>query len=326
MRDEGMATKKFQNNLEKLGLDVNSSEMQVFRAVFTAAGKMEKFVKFGKITVSLEKLMNKKYTKAYIYRRLSDLEEKELIVADNIHSPRTYAIRETNVANALEKMRKLKLSECLEKRQKVTTVINRLKSVKSEDLALMLHKQLAGTMSVKDSGIIEGIENIRSTIIREFADEAKQGDVVRVLGHVSTLAEGLGPGGVTELRVMQAGFRGVKVRGLLTPVSQVKPDANILASHLMPLADIFSEAAKTGNIHLRMTREPVNTYRIVSLNEDKMLLYLTHAKESDVAALVQRHDNPGLLDDALRKFDELWEDSIDVLEMVKNITQKGQAA
>jgi hypothetical protein len=321
-----VTTKRFRSNLEKLGVDINASEMQVFRAVLMAAGGTDKYVKYVDIAESLESIAKKKYTKAYIYRRLSDLEESGFIVKDDIRSPRTYAISETRIAKGLETKRKKKLSESLSKRQELTTKINRFKSIKSQELALMLHKQLAGVSEIDDSLLIEGVENVRSTIIREFADGAKEGDVVRVLGHASTLADGLGPGGVTELRVMQAGFRGVKVLGLLTPVGQDTLDVNLIAKHLVPLADVFEKAAGTGNIQLRISHEPINTYRIVSLNEEKMLLYLTHAKESDVAALVHRKDNPGLLDDALRTFNEIWETSVDVLEIVKQIAQKEQAA
>jgi len=317
-----VASKNLQTKLEKLGVDMSSSEMQVFRAVLMAAGSTEKPVNYHEIATSLESIANKKYTKAYIYRRLNSLEEGGFIIADTIHSPRTYTVTESSVATALESRRKEKLSENLTRRQEITTRINRLKSLKSQDLALMLHKQLAGASSIEDSLLIEGVENVRSAIIREFADGANEGDIVRVLGHASTLAEGLGPSGVTELRVMQAGLRGVKVLGLLTPVGQDTFDVELLAKHLVPLADVFEKAASTGNIQLRLSREPINTYRIVSLNEDKMLLYLTHAKESDVAALVHRKDNPGLLDDALRTFDEIWETSIDVLEIVKQMAQK----
>jgi DNA-binding PadR family transcriptional regulator len=321
-----VASKKLQTNLEKLGVDMGSSEMQVFQAVLMAAGSTEKPVNYHEIATCLEAIANRKYTKAYIYRRLNSLEEDGFIIADTIHSPRTYSITESSVTKALDSRRKEKLSENLTRKQDLTTRIHRLKSIKSQDLALMLHKQLAGVSGIDDSLLIEGVENVRSTIIREFADGANEGDVVRVLGHTSTLAEGLGPGGVTELRVMQAGLRGVKVLGLLTPVGQDTSDVELLAKHLVPLADVFEKAASTGNIQLKISREPINTYRIVSLNEDKMLLYLTHAKESDVAALVQRKDNPGLLDDALRTFDEIWESSIDVLEIVAQIAKKEHTA
>jgi hypothetical protein len=186
----------------------------------------------------------------------------------------------------------------------------------------MLHKQLAGGETETGSGVIEGVENVRSTIIREFADGAKEGDLVRVLGHSSTLAEGLGPGGVTELRLIQSGFRGVKVKGILTPLGNGDKEMKLMVGHLTTMIEPFEQAAKTGNIGLRFSREPINTYRMLTLNEDKMLLYLTHAKESDMAALVHREDNPGLIDDAIRTFDELWETGIDVLDLVQQMLQK----
>jgi hypothetical protein len=321
-----LVSRKIHSNLERLGVDMNSSEMQVFRAILFAARGTDKPVNYDDVVSGLESITNKKYTKAYIYRRLNALAESGFIMVDKIHTPRMYTITETSVAKALDAKRRDKLSKSLTKRQDLTTRLNRLKSVKCQDLALMLYNQLAGDSSVKGSFMIEGVENVRSTIIREFADGAKEGDLVRILGHSSTLADGLGPSGVTELRVMQAGFRGVKVLGLLTPVGQDTFDVDLMAKHLVPLADVFKNAASTGNIQLRISHEPINTYRMLSLNEDKMLLYLTHAKASDVAALVHRKDNPGLLDDALRTFDEIWDNSIDVLEIVKQTAQKKQVA
>lgn len=281
-------------------------------------------MKYGEISSSLESITEKKYTKAYIYRRLNDLEENRFIIIETIHTPRTYTITDSSVAKALEAKRQDKLSVNLIKKQDLTTKLHRFKAVKSQELALMLHNQLAGVSSIEGSIMIEGIENVRSTILREFAEGAKEGDLVRVLSHASTLADGLGPGGVTELRLLQGGFRGVKVQGLVTPTGKDNLDLNLMASHLSSMIDVFEQAAKTGNIQIRISRQPINTYRIVSLNEDKMLLYLTHAKESDVAALIHRKDNPGLIDDALKTFDELWGTSIDVLELVKQMLQKGQ--
>ncbi len=316
--------KKIQQQFDTLGVDMNSSHMHVFRAILTAAGGPDKPVSYREIANNLESLFDKKYTKAYIYRRLNELEEDGFIIIDTIRTPRTYSISETSVKNALEMKRKKEHSSRLTNREELTTKLNRLKATNSQDLVLMLHNQLVGFSSIEGSVMIEGIENVRSTIIREFADDAKEGDFVRVLGHTSTLAEGLGPGGVTELKLMQSGFRGVKVKGLMTPTGQDTLDLDLMARHLGPMIEVFEQVIKTGNIELRFTREPIDTYRIVSLNEDKMLLYLTHAKESDMAALIHRKDNPGLVDDALRTFDELWETGIDVLELVKQMLLKDQ--
>jgi len=315
-------SEKDQHDLDRLGVDLNSNQIQVFRAILTAAGGPDKTVSYGDIDSNLVSLFEKKYTKAYIYRTLNELEKDGFITIDTIRTPRTYAITETNVMTALEVKRKEEHSSRLTKQEELTTKLNRLKETKSQDLALMLHKQLVGISSIEGSIMIEGIENVRSTIIREFADGAKEGDLVRVLAHASTMAEGLGPGGVTELRLIQGGFRGVKIQGLLTTSGDESLNLNLMVSHLSTMVDVFEQASQTGNIQVRISREPINTYRIVSLNEDKMLLYLTHAKESDMAALIHRKDNPGLVDDALRTFDELWETSIDVLELLKQYLRK----
>jgi len=317
-----VAGKKFQNNLERLGIDMTSSHMQVFQAILMAAGGTDKPAKYGNISSSLELVTGKKYTKAYIYRRLHDLEESGFVSVDTIHTPRTYTINEGVVAEALEAKRQDKLSESLTKRQELTTRLNRLKSVRAQQLALMLHHQLAGQSIIDKSVMIEGIENVRSTIIREIGDVAKEGDLIRVLAHMSTLEDGLGPSGVTELKLLETCFRGVRVRGLLTPSGQESNHLRTMALHVAPIVDAFSQVMKTGNLEARFTREPIKTYRIVSLNEDKMLLYLTHGVESNVAALIHRRDNPGLVDDAIKTFDRLFEDGFDFIQVLDQMTRR----
>jgi hypothetical protein len=316
-----MASDEIQNYLEKLGVDMNSGEMQVFRAVLMAAGETEEPVGYSEVAASLEAIVNKTLTKAYIYRQLKSLDESKFIQIRNTN-PRTYAVVHAGLREALESRKRAEENERMKKKQGLETTYKELGRIKSQELALMLHQQLTGEDKRADSGVIEGVENVRSTIIHEFADGAKEGDLVRVLGHSSTLAEGLGPGGVTELRLIQSGFRGVKVKGLLTPIADGKMELKLITDHLTTMVEAFQQAASPGNIGLRFSREPVNTYRMLSLNEDKMLLYLTHAKESDMAALVHREDNPGLIDDAIRTFDELWETGIDILEVVKQTLQK----
>ena len=317
-----MPSKKLKSDLELLGIDLSTSQMQTFQAVLLSAGSTGKAVEYGQIAKHLETQAGREFTKAYIYRRLQALEETGLITTDTFAHPRTYSITESSVAKTIESQRLKRLSEYLTLRQDLTTNLNRLKMANPQELAIILHRILAGSISVGKSGIIEGVENVRHTIIREFADGAKKGDVVRILAHASTIAEGLGPAGVTELKILETGFKGAKVRGLLTPMQQGSINPNLMAAHLTPLMDVFHQATKTGNIQLKFSREPANTYRMVSLNEDKMLLYLTHAKESDMAALVHHKDNPGLIDDAIKTFDTLWETGIDVLDNVRVMLQR----
>ena len=317
-----MPSKKVKSDLELLGIDLSASQMQTFQAVLFAAGSTRKAVKYDQIAGHLETQAGRKFTKAYIYRQLKDLEDAGLIKTDTIARPRNYSITESSVAKALESRRLKKISEYLTLRQDLTTNLNRLKTTNPQELAIILHRTLVGSSSVGKSGVIEGVENVRHTIIREFADEAQKGDVVRILAHASTIVDGLGPAGITEIKILEAGFKGAKVMGLLTPIGKNSLDPSLMAGHLTSIMNVFEQVTETGNIQLKISQEPAHTYRMVSLNENKMLLYLTHAKESDVAALVHHDDNPGLIDDAIRTFDRLWETGIDVLEIVKQILQK----
>ncbi|MFW9814260.1 MAG: hypothetical protein ACFFF9_17490 [Candidatus Thorarchaeota archaeon] len=319
-----MMNAEIKSVLERLGIDINSGEMQVFRAVLLAAGGTENPVGYSEVAAALESITKKTFTKAYIYRQLKSLDESQFIKIRNTH-PRTYTVADTSLREALEAKIIAEKGESVDRKQELESRYKQLGKIKSQELALLMHKQLTGNNVSSDSGVIEGVENVRSTIIREFADGAKKGDIVRVLAHASTIIDGLEPGGVTEFRLMQSVFRGVKVLGLMASFSEKDNNVNLMAGHFTTMTDLLNQVAETGNFQLRITSEPVNTYRMVSLNEDKMLLYLTHAKESDMAALVLREDNPGLIDDALQTFDELWKTGIDVIDLVQESLQEQES-
>jgi hypothetical protein len=311
-----MTRSKSAEILAKLGVDMNSGQMMVFKAIITAARGISKSVTYKEVADTIKKGADKKYSKTYIYRQLGSLEEEGFIIVDAVQHPQRYSISESVLSNALKRKSQQTLSKLLSKQQDITTKLNLLETANPEEVAITAYNNLVGISPMGESTIIEGIENVRSTVIREFADGARPGDHVRVLAPASTIADGLGPGGMTELRVMQGALRGVKVHGILTPLQHQEMSTELIAGFLKTLSRPFMEAVSTGNVNVKLAKEPVQTYRMVSLNSDKMLLYLTHAKESDVAALIHRGHNAGLIDDAVSTFDRLWENGIDVVEIV----------
>jgi Fe2+ or Zn2+ uptake regulation protein len=302
--------------LAKLGVDMNSSQMIVFKAIITAAGGLSKSVTYKEVADEIMKVADKKYTKAYLYRQLRGLEEEGFIVVDAIQHPQRYSASESALSNALKRKSQRTLSKLLSKRQDITTQLNLLETANPEEVAIAAYNDLVGITSINESNIIEGIENVRSTVIREFADGARSGDYVRVLAPAITLADGLGPGGMTEQRIIQGASKGVKIHGILTPHQHEEFSIELIAGYLNALSGPFIEAVSTGNVKVKLAKESVQTYRMVSLNRDKMLLYLTHAKESDVAVLIHRGSNAGLIDDAISTFDRLWENGLDIVETV----------
>ncbi len=319
-----MSKDEARGNLQQLGLDVDSSQMMVLKGLM-AAGGLAKSVPYKEIAVHLEKLEKKKYTKAYIYRRLSNLENEGFIVVDTIKHPREFLISEAGIVKALEKKRKSMLSETQTKRKEVLTKQNLLTTTNPEEAAMILYNQLAGLNSIEGSVVIEGIESVRSTIIREFGEAAKPGDESRVIAPASVLDRGLGKSGMAEMSLMARAMDGVKIIGLLMPVEGKQSfTTELILSYIQNVGEAFVNLASTGNISLRIAKENSKTYRMVSLNSEKMLLYLTHAAESDMAALIQRKDNSGLIDDAVRTFDTIFDEAIDVMEIVKQALSGNQ--
>lgn len=311
-----MVDNDLRRDLALLGIDVSSNDFLVFQALLQAAGGEGRPVTYNMIVPVLEALSERTFTKAYVYRCLNNLEQQGLIIVDSIHHPRQYSVSEGGLRVAVRKMKEKKREVLISEKNELTNKLSLLRNASPMDVALTLTASLEGPMSSSNSIMIEGVENVRTVVIREFAEAAQAGDIVRVLAYMSTIAEGLGPGGTPELRLMQSASKGAKVVGVLIPSAPLDIEVRRMADYMQNIGMVFKQMSSTGNIGLKLAAAPTRTYRMVSLNDEKMLLYFTHAKESDVAALIQRKDNPGLIDDAISTFDSLWETGKDVLERV----------
>lgn len=311
-----MQNGKFQSNFDKLGIDVDSSQIMILKAVMTASGGPSKFVTYKEIAESLQKLEKKKYTKAYIYRHLSDLEQEGYLVIDAVQKPKRYAISESGILGFLKKKQGETLTELKTKRQDVSARLNLLKSISAESVAFVAFNQLMGVQSAQGSIIIEGIENVRNSVIREFGKTAEPGDEIRVFSPASLLDGGLDQAGMAEMSLITRAEDGVKILGLLMPAGDISFTKELIARFMKNSGNEFMKVASSGNIVIKIGKESIKTYRMVSLNRDKMLLYLTHGTDSDMAALIHRKDNPGLIDDAVDTFDRLSAEGIDVGELL----------
>lgn len=301
---------------EQMGLGVSPNELMILQALIMAAGGMNRMASHAEIVAQVKKIVGKSFTKAYTYRCLHKLTEEGVVRVDLIHHPRRYSVCRRGLREALERARWRRLRELNARRDAVEERVSALKELNLEEAAILITNRLTEGVSTSESTVVEGVANVRSTVIREIAEKAKEGDVLRVMGYLSTVAQGMGPGGIADRCIIQSAMRGVDVRGLVVPFSDYEKDIDLLARYLSGVGNTLMKTSGSGNIKLRICRSAARTYRIISLNEDKMVLYLTHSKESDIAALIYREDNPGLIDDAVSTFDSLWRDAGDILEAI----------
>ena len=70
-----------------------------------------------------------------------------------------------------------------------------------------------------------------------------------------------------------------------------------------------------GKLQIRVAGNATPSYRMLSLNKEKMLLFLADSPRPDSVALITYEANPKLLDDAIDAFDRAWEISEDITEI-----------
>jgi len=317
---------KVQSDFDQIGIDIDSSQMMILKAVMAASGGPAKFVTYKEIAEKLQELEKKKkpYTKAYIYRHLSTLEREGYVVVDAVQKPRRYAISESGILGSLEKKKKVALSGLQTKRKDVSARMDLLKSINPESVTFLAFNQLMGLESVEGSIIIEGVENVRNTIIREFGTASEAGDKIRVIAPTRALDRPMEQSGMAEMSLMVKASEGVKIIGLIIPDSEQSVATELVVKYIQNIREAFANLTAPGNILLRIAKENIKTYRMTSLNREKMLLYLTHAAKSDMAALIHRKDNPGLIDDAVDTFDRIFDEGIDVMDIVKQSLSEDQ--
>jgi len=315
-----MSAGKDKGEFHILGIDLDSSQMMVLKAVMAAAGGPSILVTFKEINAHLQKLQKKKYSKAYIYRQLADLEKEGYIVSEqDLGKAREFQISESAMVKSLSKKREQVESDLLVKKQQILAKLELLKTTSSESISFVVYNQLMGLESSKTSIIIEGVENVRNTVVREFGKASESGDIIRVIAPSGALDRPMEQSGMAEMSLMVKAAEGVKVIGLLMPDSEQSVATELVVNYIQNIGETFTKYATTGNILMRIAKENIKTYRMVSLNREKMLLYLTHAATSDMAALIYRKDNPGLIDDAVDTFDRIFEEGIDIIELIRKM-------
>ncbi|MFX1261296.1 MAG: hypothetical protein ACFFAZ_04350 [Promethearchaeota archaeon] len=304
---------------ERIGVDMSSRDMQVLR-VLIGMEKSSDGVTFADLFDNLKK-KGMKLSKVWIYKCLGRLEDGGFISTERIESPRRYKTSEGIIAEALKRKLSSRVNELKSDQAEVKGDLKTLKDTTVRDLTMMAYDTIVGSVPIDTSTVIEGVENVRSALIREIFQKARPGDIIKQIAPIQAIDRDYETSGVTEMQLLMKAAEGIRLRSILVPTGDASRDPSVISRYIGGLGKLLQEVMKTGNIEVRSPKTPLKTYRIVALNTDVMLLYLTHSPASDMAALVRREDNPGLVHDALNTFDKIWEEGVDILEAVAKLAK-----
>jgi hypothetical protein len=224
-----------------------------------------------------------------------------------------YLANEDVIARAIQQAKTMRLSELKASQATQEERIGFLEKLDSHELAIHALGKMTGSKENSTARVVEGIENVRQTIIADILDVAKPGDVVRIHQDMESLSTIKGAMGPVESRTVQIATEGITVKGLLTGERLQDNDLGALVTFFQRGANDLIQAAMSGNLQFRMKPHIGATYRIVSLNRERMILILTKGAHPESVIFLTRESNPGLIDDAVDVFDSSWEESEDMM-------------
>jgi hypothetical protein len=167
------------------------------------------------------------------------------------------------------------------------------------------------------AGHIEGRDNVRIAMIRELCGNTSSRDVLRLTEGANLLDLSPEKSGPVEKALLEAVQNGLTIKALLTAQMPRGQGPASLASFLSNAGNLVVQGILDGRLQIRATPQPTSTYRMLCLNKEKMILFMSKAPYPDSAALIYREDNPTMVDDAVATFDRLWENAFDISAILK---------
>ncbi len=109
------------------------------------------------------------------------------------------------------------------------------------------------------------------------------------------------------------------MRVLLIP-SAMASDMSPMSENMFGHQDMMLEAVKGKHVMFKLYPFDIQTYRLLALNNDKMMMILTHAYRPDTVVMFNRDEYPVLVDNAIQTFDRLYNESIDAGQTARDCT------
>jgi DNA-binding PadR family transcriptional regulator len=301
--------------LETIGVSLIARDVQVLGALLKLQSENMTGSTVDQLREKVNEESEKRFTKTWIYKCLSNLEEEGFITVNRIETPNTYSAGLETIGKALRKNVLEKRTKLEEDIQELENDIQFLKTLSSDYLAESLIESMTGINLETTTRVVEGLQNVRSAIISELTENVGEGDILRATERGDILDLHGRESGIVESRIIQAINDGLEVRVIFkdNPLPE-EPSINELISYILKEKAALVESFLSGRLLARVAGDATPSYRMLSLNKEKMLLFLTDAPRPDSVALITNQANAKLLDDAIDAFDSAWENATDLTQ------------
>jgi hypothetical protein len=318
-----LTVENLSRNLERIGVHLSAPEIQVLGAMLRAGNETQGEITFHQIYASITSKKTKAPSRAWVYKCISNLESNQFITVNRLGRPRHYTATIETIMAGLTNSRNRQESILEDERKELSENLESLEGADMQDVASIIVGIMTGRKPKLTSGHIEGRANVRIAMIRELCGSIGPGDVLRLTEGANLLDLSPAKSGPVEKALLEAIQEGLTIKALLTSQIPQGQGPASLASFLSKTSSLVVQGILDGRLQLRATPQPTSTYRMLCLNKEKMILFMSKAPYPDSAALIHRDDNATMVDDAVATFDKLWESAIDISAILKQAITSG---
>lgn len=318
-----MTVENLSRDLERIGVHLSAPEIQVLGAMLRAGNETQGEITFQQVYANITEKRAKAPSKAWVYKCISNLESNQFITVNRLGKPRHYTATIETIMAGLANSGSRQLDILEDKRKELSENLESLERADMQDMANTIIGIMTGRKPKLTSGHIEGRDNVRMAMIRELCANTSPGDVLRLTEGANLLDLGPSKSGPVEKALLESVQDGLTIKALLTSQIPQGQGPASLASFLSKTSSLVVQGILDERLQLRATPQATSTYRMLCLNEEKMILFMSKAPFPDSAALIYRDDNPTMMDDAVATFDRLWQSAIDISAILKQAIAGG---
>ncbi|MFW9907695.1 MAG: hypothetical protein ACFFEF_03895 [Candidatus Thorarchaeota archaeon] len=302
--------------LDSVGINLHSRDIQVLGAILGLQSRIGSRHTIDEIHQRINEQAKREFSKAWIYKCLSNLEEDKFITVNRMDTPNTYSAGLQSISSALQQRIMKRLLELKELEINTEETLRSLEQMSSGDIANYIVERATGVVTSKSAMIVEGLQNVRRTIVREMCTGVGEGDILRLNDRTNLLDISKLESGLVESKLLEAAMNGLEIRAIISQLPAAGgANEDALMMFLKKEGATLLKAITSGKLQLRAAGTSIVSYRMISLNMDKMLLFLADTPKPATVALITGKANPTLIENAVASFDKAWDTAQDITNL-----------
>ncbi|MHA1576892.1 MAG: hypothetical protein ACTSU3_05990, partial [Candidatus Thorarchaeota archaeon] len=279
---------------------------------------------FDNIRKHLDQSLKKKLSRQWIYKCLSNLEEKGFIKVDAVASPKIYRTSGDLIKQVIEREISIAREKLSSDEKEITKNIEELEEQDMQLVTSYLIGLMRDSDKKSDVKVLETNLQVKEAI-RDMCSNVVEGDILRISEKANLLQLESRDSSEEENAVMRAvQLEGLQIRSLMElPKTRTDEFPKIFLDYFGKQLPLLKDVMQSGKLQIRVNKSKRFPHKMLCYNREKLLLTMSESDYRPSQAIyMSREDNTWLVDNTVDTFDELWEDAVDLRILFKEFEER----